>query len=162
MDPTPPTPGRGDAALRPLRILAAAAVALCVGVGCGDDPLSPRVRCAESAPLPLGQAAAGRLTSTDPLLDNSYIDYYAVQAPSAGTVVVVLGSDDFDPFLYRFDARGMAVAQAFEPDPGETGGEVELEWEASAGCNQVGVSSWAQRAAGAYVVEARFEASDPG
>lgn len=131
-------------------------------LGCGDELTSLDPDCGRAEPLILGTTQVADLRpGSDPVLDGTLVDYYSVQVPGAGTLVVEMAaeaaSSQVDPYLYLWaDDDGDPVAQAYDPTGEGTLRTAQLAHPVAAGCYRVGASGWPAAAQGGYTIRATF------
>lgn len=78
----------------------------------GDDP------CETQRDYTIGQTVSGSLSSSDCILqDNSYIDFYRFTLSTTREVVITQRSDDFDSYLFLFEADGDPIDSDDDGDP---------------------------------------------
>ena len=131
---------------------------------CGDDPADPDPACLESAVLQPGVTRDSLLGAGDPVLDGSFINYYAVLPDAPGTLVVEMAAElstnpaspGVDPFLYLWTEQlGDPVAQAYDlSGAGPLLRVARLEVGVVPGCYRVGASGWPGHAQGVYTIRA--------
>ena len=152
-----------DAAAARRRLLAPLACLLLIGA-CGDDPADPDPACIDAAILQSGITRDSVLSPGDPVLDGSFINYYAVLPDVPGTLVVEMAAElsanpatpGVDPFLYLWTEQlGDPEAQAYDPSgAGPLLRVARLAVDVAPGCYRIGASGWPQHAQGAYTIRA--------
>ena len=156
--------GERDAATA--RTLGAILAGLLLIAGCGDDPVDPDPGCRDAAPLTMGVSTDSILSPGDPVLDGSFINYYAVAPERPGVLVIEMAAEvptsasrvAVDPFLYLWtDELGEPIAQGYDPTgQGPLLRVAELRAGVQPGCYRVGASGWPGAAEGAYTIRAEL------
>jgi hypothetical protein len=141
------------------RAIIALLAAACAATGCAGEPTAFTPPCADTDILLAGSPLASALGPGDRRRGGAYIDYYAIYPAGPSTATVQLTATSFDPFLILFDETGLALDQAFDPDPGTGVRTVVLTWYMDQRCYLVGASSWEADATGGYLLSLQW--TDP-
>lgn len=119
---------------------------ICTGAGA-----DPAIQCTSLSPLVIGTPVDGVLNSFDELHQGFYFDLYALQLDASATVQIDLEAENFDAYLYVFDAAGTLIG---ENDDGGTGFNARISLQLDAGCYRVEATSWRAGVVGSYTLTA--------
>jgi len=116
-------------------------------VATGADP------CANVVTLTLGVTTSGRLSLSDcALSDGSFVDFYQMSVPTAGTYVIDQVSSVFDSYLVMFNSVGRLVGVNDDVVSGNPNSRIKAVL--AAGTFIIGANSYAPRDTGAYTITA--------
>lgn len=96
-----------------------------------QEPVAP---VPEEAPMePIDETHSGELTEDDPVLpaDGSVYDAYGFEAVVGASIVVVLRSDDFEPYLHLIGPGGSQLVHGGESPGGQGVAEIAMAAPAS-------------------------------
>ena len=113
----------------------------------------PFLNCATAQAYTFGAIVNGTLGNGDCVVpDGAYMDRYTFTLATARTVTINLTSDDFDAYLYLFNAQGAIIAQN---DDAGTSLDSRISLSLPAGTYSIGASAFDEFEAGQYTLRAQ-------
>lgn len=142
--------------MSPIRLFTLTAAVAAVGMACsGDGPTARQDSAACANPvgtLAVGSTVTGTLTSTSCLLaDSTHADVWTMVLPAITTLVMDLGSTQFDAVLFVRNAQGTLVVEDDDSGPDF---DSRITHTFAAGTYRVYANTYDKGSLGAYTLSA--------